>query len=188
MNNDDVLWVMGWLGDSRLLLPLSLGLALTLYREQSAGAAWMLALAVGLVGIALAKIVGYATNLGSPSGHTFFAALFYGTLGVLAVRTLDGWRGFLAGAAAAGAILVVAVNRFATSAHTPGEIAFGLTLGLACTVLFVRRPAVPGLPVGACWGILVLMVIAMLTLEVMEASTEEVFHAAGKALAERLGL
>jgi membrane-associated phospholipid phosphatase len=187
---DEILRSLGWMGDGRLLLPLSAGLALALERRGASLVArrWLRVLVLGPLAMALIKTAGYALGLGSPSGHAFFAALFYGMLARLAQRWPAGWpRGF-ALAALGGLIVVVAANRLVTGVHTPGEVGLGLALGLGCLALL---PGDCGTGAGgpsrrqsaACWSAVSLMLAAILGAELMDTNAETVLAALGTRLA-----
>lgn len=146
------------LGDSTLLLPLSAAVAVVLWVRRSAALAlaWAAPLALSLGGLAALKVFGYACGLEvlgtlvvSPSGHAAFGAAFYGTVGMMAARRLDGWRGAAVLLAALAVVAAVAVSRVKLSAHSVPEVLIGVTVGTAAVLLSAWAQARVAVPQGA---------------------------------------
>lgn len=143
------------LGDSTLLLPLSAAVAVVLWvhRSPAVALAWAAPLALSLGGLAALKVFGYACGLEvlgtlvvSPSGHAAFGAAFYGTVGMMAARRLDGWRGGAVLLAALAVVAAVAVSRVKLSAHSVPEVLIGVSIGGVAVLLSawtLARVAVP---------------------------------------------
>lgn len=165
------LWhVVTWLGDSALLLPMALMIALWLLvprRTRPAGLAWVLCF--GAMGgcIAISKLAFMGWCLGSArlnftgfSGHTAIATSVWPlALWLLAVRGGVRWRrGAVLGGWALGAM--IGLSRLPIFAHSVFEVASGLALGLAASAAFFWLRRAQPLPRTA-WP-LVLLTLAML--------------------------
>jgi membrane-associated phospholipid phosphatase len=144
------------LGDSAILLPLSLIVAAAIWRFQSRLAAgWFLgAFALCATVMTLLKVAfltcshSWGTNdIVSPSGHASLSAAFYGSLALVAARQARPWQRPLIVAGASGLVAAVAASRVILGVHSPAEVAIGLSVGLAACALFavqyLRRPAPP---------------------------------------------
>ena len=138
-----ITWTITRLGDAAILLPASAALAgyLVLRGERRAAAAWIVALGTGLALLVASKLflmacAGIPTGYDSPSGHTGFAALFYGaaTLVFSAGRPMLHRRLIASGAAVI--VLAVGASRIRLGFHTLPEVAIGLTVGGAALILF----------------------------------------------------
>ncbi|WP_448188416.1 phosphatase PAP2 family protein [Azospirillum sp. sgz301742] len=164
------------LGDSALMLPLAVTLAVVLWSQQSASAAlaWIGALIPGLAAITALKLAGHACEkalaiptLVSPSGHAAFAAMVYGAAAVIVARHTAGAARWLAGLAATGLVATVAASRLLLDAHSAVEVVIGLTVGGATVTLFAllyRRlpPAtVRSRGAAAAAGLAVLLIVAL---------------------------
>lgn len=135
-------------GDSALMLPLAVALAVVLWSLQSGSAArvWLETLVPGLAAIAALKLFGHACeatlaapSLVSPSGHAAFATMVYGSAGVIAARHLGGAARWLAMLVPAGIVAGVAVSRLLLNMHTVPEVAIGLGVGVLTVAVFARR-------------------------------------------------
>ncbi|UEM20758.1 phosphatase PAP2 family protein [Skermanella mucosa] len=160
------------LGDSGLLLPASVCVfAYLLWRgAPSVALLWAATLAVGLGTTLVAKLgfiacgssVGLAA-LESPSGHTSFAAIFFGCCALIAGFGRPAWQRLAILAVAGTVILLVAVSRVALRAHTAEEVVGGLAIGCACVGLFawaharIDPPAVRLRPVAVVFAVLVVL-------------------------------
>ena len=160
------------LGDSALLVPASALLAayLLFLGSRRTAATWLSALALCVALTALSKVVfaacgSLAPGLGvrSPSGHTSMSATFYGSAALMFAGGAD--RRVRAGLLAAGTALVfvIAATRVLLHAHTLGEVAIGLSIGVASVGWFAGRHfanpprPVPWVPVVA--GVVALIVM-----------------------------
>ena len=170
-----VLGFLGYLtdlGDSALLVPASALLAVYLFCLGSRGTAatWLSALALCVALTALSKVAFAACGslvpalgVSSPSGHTSMSATFYGCAALMFAG--DAERRVRAGLLAAGTVLVfvIAASRVLLQAHSLGEVAIGLSIGVASVGWFAGRHfakpprPVPWVPVVA--GIVALAVV-----------------------------
>lgn len=158
-----------WLGDSALMLPLSLLLALGLLVSRDgrrAAFAWCLAFGAGGGLILLSKLAFMGWGIGSArwdftgfSGHTAIGTSVWSVLLWLAcargsprTRVLAVGAGWCLGA-------TIGVSRLALHAHSVSEVVAGLLLGMAVSLCFLwlaRRRAPPRLPWVAWLGGLLL--------------------------------
>jgi membrane-associated phospholipid phosphatase len=160
------------LGDSALLVPASALLAVYLFYlgSRRTATAWLSALALCVALTALSKVAFAACGslvpgLGvrSPSGHTSMSATFYGCAALMFAG--DAERRVQAGLFGAGTalVLVIAATRVLLQAHSLGEVAVGLSIGVASVGWFAGRHfahpphRVPWVPVVA--GIAALAVV-----------------------------
>lgn len=150
INNNDW-WYVTALGDSAVLLPCALLIALWLlvWREtRKTGWLWLLAVLVDAGGVALTKVLYMGWGLHPPgldfiglSGHSALSFLIWPVVGALAAaRARPGWRAL---GIAAGALLAlgVTVSRLVLHAHSPSEALLGGVCGalLAGTFLGLSR-------------------------------------------------
>jgi membrane-associated phospholipid phosphatase len=164
------------LGDSALMLPLAVTLAVVLWSQQSVSAAlaWIGALLPGLAAITALKLAGHACEaaiatptLISPSGHAAFAAMVYGGAAVVVSHHTTGAARWLAGLGTAGLVATVSASRLLLGTHSGMEVAIGLTVGGATVALFAllyrRVPPTTarsrGVAVAA--GLAVLLIVAL---------------------------
>lgn len=164
------------LGDSALMLPLAVTLAVVLWSQQSASAAlaWIGALLPGLAAITVLKLAGHACEaaiatptLISPSGHAAFATMVYGAAAVVVSHRTTGAARWLAGLAAAGLVAAVSASRLLLVTHSGLEVAVGLAVGGATVALFallyrrVPPTTVRSRGVAVAAGLAVLLVVAL---------------------------
>jgi membrane-associated phospholipid phosphatase len=142
------------LGNSALLLPLSLFLALLLWRYHSLRAAAYLSSAVlsCVFMIVVLKIAflacgsAWGVSVISPSAHASVATTVYGALGIVAARlvTASWWRVIIA-VAVGSIVALIACSRVILHAHSLNEVCIGLLIGGMATSLFaiqyVRLPS-----------------------------------------------
>jgi membrane-associated phospholipid phosphatase len=137
-------------GDLAILLPLACVLTVwaALIRSHTVFKWWVVALALCIGGTGILKIYFFAcpplSDLHSPSGHTSFSTLIYGTLTLAVASTLEGWRRWSAVLAGTLFILAIAVSRIVVHAHSIPEVILGSILGafaLALLVIAYRREA-----------------------------------------------
>ena len=134
-------------GDSAILLPLSIGLILLLWRGQSRSAGLALVVALGLcLSLTLLLKVGFIacspawhTAVASPSGHASFSTAIYGALALIAARHAPRWQQIPIVLLASIFIGWIAVSRVATGSHSPAEVAVGMLIGLTALALFAHR-------------------------------------------------
>jgi membrane-associated phospholipid phosphatase len=160
------------LGDSALLVPASALLPVYLFclGSRRTAATWLSALALCVVLTALSKVAFAACGslapvlgVSSPSGHTSMSATFYGCAALTFAG--DAERRVRAGFLAAGTALVfvIAATRVLLQAHSLGEVAVGLSIGVASVGWFAGRyfanppRPVPWVPVVA--GVVALAVL-----------------------------
>ncbi|MBB1603922.1 phosphatase PAP2 family protein [Variovorax sp. UMC13] len=164
-----------WLGDSALMLPLALLLALGLWLSRAgrgAAFAWCLAFGAGSALILLSKLAFLGWGIGSArwdftgfSGHTAIGTSVWSVLLWLAcargsplVRRLAVGAGWALGAA-------IGVSRLALHAHSVSEVVAGLLLGMAVSLGFLwlaRHRAPPRLP-WAAWLVGLLLPLVLQT-------------------------
>jgi membrane-associated phospholipid phosphatase len=129
-------------GDLAILLPVACVLTLwaALIGKHGILKGWLAALALCIGGTAILKIYFFAcpplSDLHSPSGHTSFSMLVYGTLTFVAARTLADWRRWLVVLAGASFVACIAISRIIVRAHSIPEVLLGSVLGLAALLLF----------------------------------------------------
>lgn len=149
--------VFGNLGHVVILGPLALAaifylLWLGARRDALALAAALLAcLAATLAAKLFFNACGWGVptlRIESPSGHESFSAAVYGCLALLVATGRPRLQQILIDGAAVLLIALIGVGRVAAHAHSPQEVAFGLSIGIAAAILFqwLRNPAKP-LPV-----------------------------------------
>jgi len=142
-------------GNAAILFPLSLIVAGAIWRFQSRmAAAWFLgtvtlcAAVIAVLKIAFATCsYAWGTDIVSPSGHASLSTMFYGSLMLVVARQVRPWQQAVIVVAACGLIAAVAVSRIVLRAHSPAEVAIGLSVGAAACALFavqyLRRPTPP---------------------------------------------
>jgi membrane-associated phospholipid phosphatase len=148
-----------WLGDSGLLLPGSLLIALLLAfapGSRRLALLWCLAFGLGSAAILVSKLAFLGWGIGSArfnftgfSGHTAIATSVWPVAVWLAVARRG--RGIRAAAVLAGWALggAIGVSRLAVFAHSTSEVATGFLLGVAISLGFLalaRRHAAPNVP------------------------------------------
>ena len=135
------------LGDSALLVPLSLAAIGILFWNDHRPTAVRFAISVAAVMAAMVVLkVGFYSvggdtylNVLSPSGHAGFSVTVYGCLAAVLAKHLR--RAGATIVVAATTILLAAVleSRIAIRAHTPEEVVMGSVLGFICVAVFVVR-------------------------------------------------
>lgn len=176
-------------GDLAVLLPLAATILLWLLLSGARQPAlwWLAALVLCIGGIGLLKIYLAACvtsgDLRSPSGHSGFSALVYGTLAAsLALRGAPRWRLLVV---CGGFLMVagIAISRLVLGAHTPIEDLVGLLIGGASLALFVassgRRLETLNLR-----PLLLAAVLIITLLHGRQLHAEEMLHAMGLYLAK----
>jgi membrane-associated phospholipid phosphatase len=149
------------LADQAVILPLVLAVLVLLMALGEARAAlwWVVAIAVALGGVLIAKIVFIPCGhllpvlaIQSPSGHTASAAAAYGGLMVLAAQAMgspangpDQVRRYAALGLGTLVVAVVALSRILLHAHTVPETLLGAAIGItAPLMLMVPQPLFVG--------------------------------------------
>ena len=144
------------LGNTAILLPLTLIVGAAIWRFQSRfAAAWFLGTVTLCAAVIAILKVAFATcsqawgeaDIVSTSGHASLSAVFYGSLALVVCAQVRPWQQPLIVVAGCGLIAAVAVSRVALRVHSPAEVVMGLAVGMAACVLFavqyLRRPAPP---------------------------------------------
>jgi len=134
------------LGDSGFLLPASAVLFILLWASGSRRAALGFAGAMSLCVLAtVAAKLGFTAcgapgddAIRSPSGHASLSAMFFSSLGFLALRTTPGGLGRAVFVLCLALVALIAGSRVALYAHTVAETLIGLSIGAACFLLFRR--------------------------------------------------
>jgi len=132
------------LGDSAVLLPLSVLLTAGLWRYQSwAAAASFLWASVFCMGIMLLLKVSFLAcgsvwqaGILSPSGHASMSAAVYGTLAIVSARQATRWQQPLIVLLSALGIAGVAVSRVVLGMHSTAEVLVGLIVGASALGIF----------------------------------------------------
>ncbi len=115
------------LGDSALLIPLTLAVTFVLWRGAHRGAAWRFggAVAASVLLTLVAKLLFYADggseelDILSPSGHASFGIAVYGGLALLLARRRPPGVQALIGLGALALVLAIAASRIVLETHTP---------------------------------------------------------------------
>jgi len=132
------------LGDSALLVPLSIGLVLVIWHGQSRSAALTLFTALGFcvivtlflkIGLIACSPV-WRMSIVSPSGHTSFSTAVYGAIALVAVRHTARSRLPMIIALTSILIACIAASRIAIGAHSAAEVAVGMLVGIIALALF----------------------------------------------------
>jgi len=135
--------LFGNFGHSAVLLPASLFLAFVLFTagRRKDAFAFSVALAICLATTLLGKLAVHACHaqmsefdLESPSGHTAFAALFYGCLALIFAAGWPRLRAIALYIATTLLVLLVGVSRVVITVHTAPDVVLGFAIG-GCAVL-----------------------------------------------------
>ena len=134
------------LGDSAVLVPISLAVFILLWltHDRRTAFAWAMAIGVCCVATVVLKVALRPCDrplitdvLQNPSGHAAFSTAVYGALTLLVVGRLRGrrarWAALLLGIVW---IAAIAASRVAESAHTIAEIVLGVAIGAASLLVF----------------------------------------------------
>lgn len=145
------------LGEAQIMLPAAVMVALWFgWRERSTRLAvvWLAGIVAAVVVTTASKVAFIGYGLGWPaldftgvSGHSMFAAAIYPLTGLAIVRALTGlqaprWQG-LGLAVGVALALLVGVSRVALEAHSWSEVAAGLLVGGAATVVAATTRCAP---------------------------------------------
>jgi membrane-associated phospholipid phosphatase len=192
----------GNFGDSAVLLPASLFLAFVLAtagRRQDA-VAFSVALAICLATTLIGKLAVHACSaqmsefdLESPSGHTAFAALFYGCLALIVAAGWPRLRAMVLYAATALLVVLVGVSRVVISAHTAPDVVLGLAIGACAVLVFgtLRGKARPVVIAARTLAVAVpvgVVLVALVLIVARHWTPEPLIAAAGRRLDLWLGL
>lgn len=164
-----------WLGDSALMLPTALLIALVLLISRDgrgAALAWCLAFGAGGGLVLLSKLAFMGWGIGSArwnftgfSGHTAIGTSVWPVL--LWLASVSGSRRARGLAVGAGWCLgaAIGVSRLALHAHSVSEVISGFLLGLAVSIgfLWLARRRAPPRPPWAAWLGLLLLPLLFLT-------------------------
>lgn len=156
-----MIWSVTSLGDTGLLLPVSLLVLICLLAQRQFGAAFAWASAMTACGVlTFAAKLGFhlcgdeiaALDIRSPSGHTSVSTTLYGSLGVLVAGGRPPWQKALALGAAAALAVAVGVSRLLLEVHTIEEVLLGYLIGVICVALFTLLFVRAGSPrIGLLW-------------------------------------
>lgn len=152
--SDHVMHLLTYFGDSMLLLPTAVIIAILLrWKSPDKRAVWLWLLAFGCAGaiVSLSKIAFMGFGIGSTrfnftgfSGHSAMSATLWPVmLWLVSGRLAAGWR---RGLMVLGYIIpiVVGVSRLELNAHSPSEVLAGLILGFTLSSAFLlSQRAVP---------------------------------------------
>ncbi len=195
--------LFGNLGHVVILGPLSLA---TLFYLLAVGArrdaaAFALALLACLAATLGAKLFFSAcgaeaphARMESPSGHESFSAAAYGCIALIVATGRPKLQQALIGGAAALLIVLIGIGRVAQHAHSPQEVAFGLSIGIAATALFHLLRGAAAKPIPLPWRAMALLspaalVLAFAALVFLRHWTPEYFiEGVGRRLGAHFGL
>lgn len=181
-------------GDLAVLLPLSIAIVVWLLwaRRKREALRWLIAVLFAAGGTGLLKIFFLscppAGDLHSPSGHTAFSTLIYGTLALLVASHVRGWRQWAAAAAGAGLVGAVAITRLLLGVHTVAEVLLGLMMGLAGLALFRGHPLERFGGRAPLKPLLFAAVLLVAILDGHQLRAEEVLHAISTYLFAKSGV
>lgn len=147
-------------GDLALLVPLSLTLAIVLWRYQSRAAAfvWLQSFAFCML-VTLALKVAFLTcsqvwglSMVSPSGHASMSSIVYGALSIVVALHMNRLR-YLVVLLGAFLIGAIAITRVSLGAHNQAEVEIGLAVGLVSVFIFYwRYVRMPRLNIKPSWA------------------------------------
>ena len=129
-------------GDIAVLVPLAAVMLLWLLLMNSRGGAacWTIAVALCAGLTAILKIYFYGCpptpDLHSPSGHTSFSTLVYGSVALVTATESAGLRRIITISAGAGFILAIGVSRLLLYVHSAPEVGLGLVIGISSLMIF----------------------------------------------------
>jgi len=160
------------LGDSAILVPLSVLLVAALWRYQSWSAAVSFLWAVGFCAAVMFILkvsfltCGSAWQAGilSPSGHTSMSTAVYGAFAIVSAQQAAQWRRPLIVAVCGLLIMVIAISRVMLGMHSPPEVMLGLLVGILALAIFALRylrlaPAALNLPLFLFVSVALLLVL-----------------------------
>jgi membrane-associated phospholipid phosphatase len=133
------------LGDSALLVPLSMAVIGVLIWSGHKPAALRFGMAVGtfMLAIVVLKIAFYAIggdaylNVLSPSGHAGFSVTVFGCCAAILAKQLRSIGAIAVVAAAIALTATVLASRIFLGAHTPEEVVIGTVMGCLCVATFL---------------------------------------------------
>jgi membrane-associated phospholipid phosphatase len=168
-------------GDAAVLLPTATAILLwmSFAANQLRFAKWWIVSVGFCIGTtAVLKIFFYgcppASDMRSPSGHTGFSVLVYGTIALVTAVQYRGLRRALAIATGGILILSVAASRLLLEVHSLPEVGTGLMVGMASLILFGRvYLQSPHLQV---WPLIILSAILISILHGYELHVEGFLH------------
>src|ERR1700674_4533117 len=125
------------LGDSAILVPLSLLFIAALWRYQSWSAATCFLWATGFCAAVMFLLklsflaCGNAWQAGilSPSGHASMSTAVYGALAIVSARQAPQWQQPLIIVLSGLVIMGIALSRVVLGLHSPAEVLLGLAIG-----------------------------------------------------------
>jgi membrane-associated phospholipid phosphatase len=130
-------------GDSAVLLPLSLVVLVWLLATRSVNAAiwWVGVLAVFGAVIGGLKMLFFAcppaVDVRSPSGHTGFSMLVYGSIAaIIAIQRQSAWTRAAIMLSAIVLVIGIAMSRVILHMHSPTETVIGFVIGMAAVGVF----------------------------------------------------
>jgi membrane-associated phospholipid phosphatase len=135
------------LGGAVVLVPASFALWAVLFLDGDRMRAMFFLLAIGVCAslTVLAKLgflmwggEVYGLRVHSPSGDSSLSGTFYGCFAILATSCERKVSRIIACTTAGAVVMAIAVDRFASGAHTLSEVTIGLTIGLSCVALFQK--------------------------------------------------
>jgi membrane-associated phospholipid phosphatase len=173
------------LGDLAVLLPLALVISLWLLAigRPRLLVWWLAAVALCMGGTAVLKIYFYVclplSDLQSPSGHTSFSTVIYGTLTLAVAAAVTGWRRSVIAIAGTAFIAGIGVSRLLVHAHSVPEVVVGSAIGLLALALFgmqfwAHRPTELRLR-----PVIIVCVVLMALMSGQDLRAEDMLHGIG---------
>lgn len=176
-------------GDLAVLAPLIgiLSAWLLLTRQLAALCWWNVAVAICAGMTAILKIYFYicppAADFSNPSGHTSLSTLVYGSLTLLILRSVIGWRRYVVALLGAAVVFSIGMSRLLLHVHSVPEVLFGWLIGSFTLWIFARAFRLHEYPylrplIAAC-------VVIIVSLTGQEVRAENLLHALGLHLRDR---
>jgi membrane-associated phospholipid phosphatase len=190
---------MAWLvaltefGDIAVLMPLATVMLvwLLLIRSPRDAAWWAIAVAFCAGSTAVLKVFYYGCPptpaLHSPSGHTSFSTLVYGSLTLVTATEGRRWRRMITIGGGVCFILAIAVSRLLLYIHTLPEVGLGLVIGAAALTIFGKAyPRCPATEVRLS-PLLIAGVAVVLVLHGRELNAEQLLREIAGYIQSRCG-
>jgi membrane-associated phospholipid phosphatase len=164
---------------------------LLLIRSPRHAAWWGIAVAFCAGSTAVLKVFYYGCPpipaLHSPSGHTSFSTLVYGSLTLVTATEGRRWRRMITIGGGVFFIPAIAVSRLLLYIHTPAEVGLGLVIGAAALTLFGQ--AYLRCPAAEVWlsPLLIAGVAVVLVLHGRELNAEQLLREIAGYIQSRCG-
>lgn len=176
-------------GDLAVLVPLAgiLSVWLLLTRQLAALCWWNAAVAICIGVTAILKIYFYVcpptADFSNPSGHTSLSTLVYGTLTLLILRSVIGWRRHVVAILGAAVVFSIGMSRFLLHAHSFPEVLLGWSIGSLTLWIFARAFELREYPY--LRRVIAVCVVLIVSLTGQDVRAENLLHALGLHLRDR---